>query len=85
MFAYAIARAVNRGWTDPADLAVAQRAFEGLEARVTWDGAVLGTCAGTGISRKLEDYRARRQPVNDPHGPGPVLLAGAELLAAHAK
>ena len=85
MFAFSIARACNRNWIDRGDLSVARRAFEALKGRVAWDGVVLGTCAGTGVSRSLEYYRKRPQPINDGHGPGPVMLAGAELLAASSE
>ena len=85
MFAYSIARAVRRGWIEPENLPAARRAVEALKTRVSWDGSVLGTCAGTGISRSLDAYRNRPRPVNDGHGPGPVLLAGTELLVARRK
>jgi hypothetical protein len=48
--------------------------------RVRPDGQIEGTCAGTGVSDKLADYYARPKPLNDPHGVGPVLLAGGEML-----
>jgi len=35
MFAYSIARAVNRGWIEPAHMAVARRAFGGIAQQVT--------------------------------------------------
>ncbi len=85
MFAYGIARAVNRGWIDPTNMLVARRAFAGLAQRVTPDGEVLGTCEGTNIGTTLDFYRDRRRPPDDPHGRGPVMLAGAEILAAEKK
>jgi unsaturated rhamnogalacturonyl hydrolase len=80
MFAYGMARAVHRGWIDPSNLALARRAFAGVSRQVTPDGAVLGTCEGTGINTNLEFYIKRKQPPDDLHGRGPVLLAGTELL-----
>jgi unsaturated rhamnogalacturonyl hydrolase len=80
MFAYGIARAVNRGWIDPSNMAVARKAFAGISKQVTPDGAVNGTCEGTGIGRNLEFYITRKQPVDDMHGRGPVMLAGTEIL-----
>jgi unsaturated rhamnogalacturonyl hydrolase len=85
MFAYSIARAVNRGWIDPSNLAVARQAFAGISRNVRPDGAVVGTCEGTGIGRDLDFYIKRKQPFDDLHGRGPVLLAGTEILKAGKK
>lgn len=82
MFAFSIARGVRRGWLGPEYLPVAQKAVEGLRAHITWDGSVKDTCAGTGIGGTLEHYRDRPRPLNDGHGPGPVLLAISEILQA---
>jgi rhamnogalacturonyl hydrolase YesR len=82
MFAYGIARAVNRGWIDPFNMAVARQAFAGISKNVTPDGVVNGTCEGTGIGESLDFYIKRKQPVDDPHGRGPVMLAGTEILLA---
>jgi rhamnogalacturonyl hydrolase YesR len=85
MFAYGLARAANRGWIDESNLAVARKAFAGVAKQVTPDGVVKGTCEGTSIARDLDYYIKRQQPDDDPHGRGPVLLAGAELLLAGKK
>lgn len=82
MFAYSIARAVNRGWIDRSNLAVARQAFAGVAAHVTPEGVVKGTCQGTNIGRTLEYYANRRRPDDDMHSRGVVLLAGTEILAA---
>ncbi len=82
MFAHSIARACARGWIEPENLQMAARAVDALKLRITWDGSVLDTCCGTGIGRDLEQYAQRPRPVNDGHGPGPVMLAGAELFLA---
>jgi rhamnogalacturonyl hydrolase YesR len=66
-------------------LAVARKAFAGVAKQVTPDGVVKGTCEGTSIARDLDYYIKRQQPDDDPHGRGPVLLAGAELLLAGKK
>jgi rhamnogalacturonyl hydrolase YesR len=81
MFAYCIARAVNRGWISPDNMAIARKAFAGVCTQITPDGKVNGTCRGTGIGLTLAFYAARTRPDNDMHGRGLVLLAGAELLA----
>jgi unsaturated rhamnogalacturonyl hydrolase len=82
MFTYSIARAVRRGWISASNLDLARSAFRGISANVTADGQVNGTCEGTSIGTDLSYYIARQRPPDDIHGPGPVLLAGAELLAA---
>jgi len=85
MFAYGIARAVNRGWIDATNMAVARKAFAGIAKNVTPEGFVDGTCAGTNIGGTLDFYEKRPRPDNDPHGIGPVLLAGTEILLAGKK
>jgi rhamnogalacturonyl hydrolase YesR len=82
MFAYGIARAVNRGWIDASNMAVARKAFAGVAKQVTAGGAVNGTCQGTSIGTTLDFYIQRPHPDNDPHGCGPVILAGTEILLA---
>ena len=81
MFAYGIARAVHRGWLPAADMAIARHAFAGVAKNVTADGVVKNTCAGTSIGTTLDFYVNRPHPDDDPHGWGPVLLAGTELLS----
>jgi rhamnogalacturonyl hydrolase YesR len=85
MFAYGIARAVNRGWIDPSNMAVARKAFAGIAKRVGADGAVQGTCQGTSIGTNLDYYIHREHAGDDPHGWGPVMLAGTEILLADKK
>jgi len=81
MFAYSIARAVNRGWIDPSNMAVARKAFAGLCQYITTNGVVNQVCPGTSLSSNLTYYTTTQQPTsNDPHGPGPVMLAGSEIL-----
>ncbi|HVU33817.1 MAG TPA: glycoside hydrolase family 88 protein [Opitutaceae bacterium] len=81
MFAYAIARGVNRGWLPASDLTAARKAFAALCAKeITPEGAVNGTCEGTNIGTTLAFYQDRKQPSDDLHGRGVVLLAGTELL-----
>jgi len=85
MFAYGIARAVNRGWIDPTNMEVARKAFAGIAKNVTEDGKVGGTCSGTNIGGTLEFYMNRPHPEDDPHGHGPTLLAGTEILLGDKK
>lgn len=81
MFTYAIARAVNKGYIHPRFAAAARRGWEGVRSRIRPDGMIEGVCAGTGVSDVLADYYKRPTPLNDMHGTGAVLLAGAEILA----
>jgi rhamnogalacturonyl hydrolase YesR len=85
MFAYGIARAVNRGWLDPSYMAMARKAYAGLSKNVTAEGVVNETCIGTNIGQDLDYYMKRTRPSDDPHGRGPVMLAGTELLMAKQK
>jgi len=85
MFAYSIARAVNRGWIDASNIKVARKAFEGICQHITPKGVVNGTCQGTGIGTTLEFYKDRKRPSDDMHGPGAVMLAGSEILLANQK
>lgn len=85
MFAYGIARAVNRGWLEPSYMDMARRAFAGLSKNVTADGTVNETCEGTNIGQTLEFYAERKRPSDDLHGRGPLLLAGTEILLAGQK
>jgi unsaturated rhamnogalacturonyl hydrolase len=82
MFAYGIARAVNRGWIGADNMGVARKAFAAVARHVNTDGAVDGTCQGTSIGTDLNFYVLREHPADDPHGWGPVMLAGTEILRA---
>ena len=81
MFAFAIARGVNRGWIDPlAHAPMAILAWHAVAGQVNETGQVENVCVGTGMGFDPAFYYAR--PVSNvaPHGPGPVLLAGAEMV-----
>jgi unsaturated rhamnogalacturonyl hydrolase len=82
MFTYCIARAVNRGWIDPTNLAVARKGFMGLCENITTNGVIYGTCEGTSLSTDYTYYVNRvHTNADERHGRGPLLLAGSELLA----
>ncbi len=85
MFAYGIARAVNRGWIDATNMAVARKAFEGISKNVAADGSIQNTCEGTGVGLELDYYIKRGRSDDDPHGWGPVMLAGTEILRQNAR
>lgn len=81
MFAYATAKGVNRGWLDPlAHAPMAILAWNAVTSQVNATGQIENVCVGTGMGFDPAFYYAR--PVSNvaPHGPGPVLLAGAEMV-----
>ena len=80
MLTYTIARAVNKGYIGRDNAAIARLGWEGVFSRIHPDGQVEGVCAGTGVSDDLDSYYRRPAPLNDVHGIGAVLLAGAEVL-----
>jgi len=80
MFTMGMARGINRGWLDAATYTPAvEKAWRGITTRVSPDGKVAGTCPGTNY-RDDDDYYFKRPCIDDVHGYGPVLLAGAEML-----
>lgn len=82
MYAYAIARAVNRGWIDRRAYApVALLAWQGVSTKVSAAGEVEDVCVGTGVGFDPAFYYYRPRHVRAAHGYGPVLLAGAEVTA----
>lgn len=82
MFTYVISRAVNKGWIDESNLEVARKALTGLNQRITEEGAIIGVCQGTAIGYDLQFYINRKQPFDDNHGHGAVLLALTEFHLA---
>jgi len=86
MFAYSIARAVNRGWIDPTNMAVARKAFAAIaRMQISPAGVLSNTCPGTGLNTNIAYYTNKISlppKTDDRHGPGPVMLAGAEILIA---
>jgi len=80
MFTYTIARAVNRGYLDKRYSSIAEKGWEGILSKIHPDGQIEGVCTGTVVSDNLVDYYNRPTPLNDIHGIGTVLLAGAEML-----
>ena len=80
MIVYTIARAVNKGYIEPRYALFAKRGWEGVMSKIHSDGQIEGVCTGTGVGDNLEFYYTRPAPLNDMHGIGTVLLAGAEVL-----
>jgi len=81
MFAYCIARAIDRGWIGrEAHLQMVQLAWNAVSARVNAQGQVEGTCIGTGLQFDPTFYYYRPTSVFAAHGYGSVLHAGAEMI-----
>lgn len=82
MFVYAIARGVNRGWLDPLAYGpLVSLGWNAVATQVNAQGQVENTCVGTGMGFDPMFYYYRPVSVLAAHGYGPVLLAGAEVLA----
>jgi len=80
MFTFALARGVNEGWLNAASYApVAIAGWNGLSTRISPQGHVVGTCVGTSYANDAV-YYYHRPARDDPHGYGPTLLAGAEMI-----
>lgn len=81
IYAYSMARAINRGYIDALTYAPATLlAWNAVTTQVNEQGQVEGTCVGTGMGFDPAFYYYR--PVNKfaAHGYGPVMLAGAEII-----
>jgi rhamnogalacturonyl hydrolase YesR len=80
MYTYAIARGVNRGWLDPGAYGpVAIAGWNGLTTKISRDGHLSDVCPGTSYAADYI-YYYHRPAVDDIHGYGPTLLAGAEII-----
>jgi unsaturated rhamnogalacturonyl hydrolase len=80
MFTYAVARAVNQGWINPRYISIANDGWHGLAAKITADGQIQDVCIGTNMEEDIKFYYTRPTELNDPHGIGPFLLAGTEMI-----
>jgi unsaturated rhamnogalacturonyl hydrolase len=81
IYAYSMARAINKGWIDGLAYAPATLlAWNAVSTKVTANGQVEGVCVGTGMGFDPAFYYYRPINVYAAHGYGPVLLAGAEVI-----
>jgi unsaturated rhamnogalacturonyl hydrolase len=81
LVAYALAKAVHRGWLDASHLDVARRAFAGVTARLERGGGSMPLISGPTNPGPRWTY-AFVPPKRDlPYGVGPYLLAARELEA----
>jgi len=82
IFTYSIARAINRGYVDAKVYGpMVCLAWNAVASKVNEKGQVEGTCVGTGMGFDPAFYYHRPVNVYAAHGYGPVLLAGAEMIA----
>ena len=81
MFTFAIARGVNRGWLSPVYAPVAQAGWQAVATRVRGDGRIEGICVSTTAAYDSVYYYNRPTDLNAMQGYGPVLMAGAEVIA----
>jgi unsaturated rhamnogalacturonyl hydrolase len=82
MYAFALARGINRGWLDRRVYSpVAVLAWNAVTTKVNTVGEVEDVCVGTGMGFEPAFYYHRPRHVRAAHGYGPVLLAGAEVIA----
>jgi unsaturated rhamnogalacturonyl hydrolase len=82
MFVYAVAKAVNEGWISKRFLSIAQNGWKALSKKVTADGQIPDICVGTSVEEDLGYYFNRPKELNDTHGLGAFLMAGAEMIRA---
>jgi len=86
IYAYAIARAVNRGYVDAQMYGpMANLAWNAVASKVTANGQIEGICVGTGMAFDPAFYAYRPTSVKAAHGYGPALLAGAEIIEMNKK
>lgn len=82
MFIYTIAKAVNEGWINKRYLTIAYKGWQALSKRITPDGQIPDICMGTSVEEDLGYYYIRPTELNDTHGLGAFLMAGAEIIKA---
>jgi rhamnogalacturonyl hydrolase YesR len=85
MFVYAVAKAVNEGWISKRFITIAQNGWEALSRKVTADGQIPDICIGTSVEEDIRYYYNRPKELNDTHGLGAFLMAGAEMIRAKDK
>jgi unsaturated rhamnogalacturonyl hydrolase len=82
MFIYTIAKAVNEGWINKRYLTIAYKAWNALSKKITAEGQIPDICIGTSVEEDLGYYYIRPTELNDTHGLGAFLMAGAEIIRA---
>ena len=82
IFTFCIGRGINRGWLDArAYVPVVSLGWNAVATQVNAKSQVENVCVGTGMGFDPAFYYYRPVNVYAAHGYGPVLLAGAEMIA----
>ncbi|MFT3936611.1 MAG: glycoside hydrolase family 88 protein [Chitinophagaceae bacterium] len=82
IYTYCLAHAIGKGWIDGKVYgSAAALGWAAVTTKVNAAGQVEGVCVGTGMGFDPAFYYFRPINVYAAHGYGPVLLAGAEMLA----
>ena len=82
MFLLSFTRGVKYGWLGEDFLECMERAWRGLLAHsIDRKGNVYGVCMGSGCHMEAEYYFTIPTIINDDHGTGVILAAGAEYCA----
>ncbi len=81
IYTYCIARGINHGWLNALAYGpMVTLAWHAVTTQVNAQGQIENVCVGTGMGFDPAFYYARPVSNTAPHGPGPVLLAGAEMI-----
>lgn len=82
IYAYCIAHAVNKKWINAKAYApMSMLAWNAVTTKINNIGQVEGTCVGTGMAFDPAFYYYRPTNLFAAHSYGPVILAGAEIIA----
>lgn len=82
IFVYCIAHSINKGWIDPVAYGpVAHLGWNAISTKIDMEGQVEGVCVGTGMAFDPAFYYNRPTNKFAAHGYGPVIWAGAEMIA----
>ena len=85
MYVYTVAKAVNEGWVNKRFITIAQKGWDALAKKITPDGQIPDICIGTSVEEDISYYFNRPKELNDTHGLGAFLMAGAEMIRAKDK
>jgi rhamnogalacturonyl hydrolase YesR len=56
MIGYSMARGLRKGWLDQRFVSVLEKAWEGVNRRISNQGDLVDVCTGTGFQESREDY-----------------------------
>jgi rhamnogalacturonyl hydrolase YesR len=85
MYVYTVAKAVNEGWINKRFITIAQRGWDALVKKITANGEIPDICIGTSVEEDISYYFDRPREINDTHGLGAFLMAGAEMIKVKDK